>query len=378
MIYIDLEHSCLLELLKASLFNKSSNISSNANWDKIFELAKAQCIVSLVAPIVPGVHRDEWMNLSLQNKAHYMQMLYEQNYLVSLFMTNHIPFVIIKGTAAAIYFPSPSMRTFGDIDIYVSEEYLNSSLDLLSSNGYVLFSNNYRQFEFMKNGMDFELHSRFSSKNYNDIEHILLNGMNNAIEYKIDNYVFPGLPTYENGLVLLGHIMQHLKASGIGLRQIIDWMMFVHQELDDSAWNNHFRDLTREAGLEKLAITVTYMCKKWLGLPNDITWCNTADEDVADQLLLRVLNDGNFGCDRAPFENIRISIKNDGLFNHLQRTGLENWSLAQKHKLFRPFAWLFQLFRYAGLGIAGLFTGKKIFRKDNQNLKLEELWKELE
>ena len=378
MIYIDLEHSCLLELLKASLFNKSSNISSNANWDKIFELAKAQCIVSLVAPVVPDFHRDEWMNLSLQNKAHYMQMLYEQNYLVGLFMTNHIPFVIIKGTAAAIYFPSPSMRTFGDIDIYVSEEYLNSSLDLLSSNGYVLFSNNYRQFEFMKNGMDFELHSRFSSKNYNDIEHILLNGMNNAIEYKIDNYVFPGLPTYENGLVLLGHIMQHLKASGIGLRQIIDWMMFVHQELDDSAWNNHFRDLTREAGLEKLAITVTYMCKKWLGLPKDITWCNTADEDVADQLLLRVLNDGNFGCDRAPFEIISISIKNDGLFKHLQRTGIENWRLAQKYKIFRPFAWSYQIFRYAGLGIGRLFTGKKIFSNDKGNLKLEELWKELE
>ena len=172
--------------------------------------------------------------------------------------------------------------------------------------------------------------------------------------------------------------MQHIKENGVGLRQIIDWMMFVHKELDDSAWNNHFRDLAQEAGLEKLAITVTYMCKKWLGLPNDITWCNTADEEIVDQLLLRVLYDGNFGCERAPFENIRVSINNEGLFNHLQRTGIEKWSLAQKYKVFRPFAWLYQMFRYVGLGIVGLFIGKKIFRKDKQNLKLEELWKELE
>ena len=378
LIIIAQEHVYLLELIKSVLFNQKPVLVEDVNWEKIFETAKLHCIVPLLVSCVPKYQRSDWNAVLYQSKARYMQMIYEQNLLVQLFKNNDIPYVILKGTAAAIYYPNPTLRTYGDIDIYVSKNSIKSANDLIERSGYRFISNTVREYEFEKNGIVFELHSKFSSKHYNNIEHVFINGLNNSVEYHISNCSFKGLPTYENGLVLLGHIMQHLKATGIGLRQIIDWMMFVHQELDDSAWNNHFRELALEAGLEKLAITVTYMCKKWLGLPNDITWCNTADEDVADQLLLRVLNDGNFGCDRAPFENIRLSIKNDGLFKHLQRTGLENWSSAQKHKVLRPFAWLFQMLRYAGLGIAGLFTGKKIFRKDKQNLKLEELWKSLE
>lgn len=378
MISLDLEYTYLLELLKSSLFGFTPTIPNDANWDRIYELAVIQRIVPLVSSCVPIEYRNKWNEKSYQNKAQYMQMIYEQNQLVNLLKKEGIQFAILKGTAATIYYPNPSSRTFGDIDIYVSKEQLKDAIELIENNGYVFISDNSRELEFLKNGFEIELHTKFSSKHYNDIEHVFISGLSNSVEYKIGDSTFPGLPTYENGLVLLGHIMQHLKATGIGLRQIIDWMMFVHQELDDSAWNNHFRELAREAGLEKLAITTTYMCKKWLGLPNAITWCNTADEDIADQLLLRVLSDGNFGCDRAPFENIRVSIKKDGLFKHLQRTGIENWSLAQKNKLFRPFAWLFQSLRYAYMGLAGLVTGKKIIKKDKQSIKLEELWKKIE
>ncbi len=378
MISLDYNQVCLLELLKASLFDLPPMLPENTNWGKIYEIAKVQCVVSLVANKVPLEHRDEWLNVSYQNKAHYIKMIYEQSSLVRLLNDKSIPFVIIKGTAAAIYFPVPSLRTFGDIDFYISEEFFESTINLLLNNGFKLISKDLRAYEFDKNGIDFELHSKFSSKNYNDIEHLLLKGFNSAVEYKIGDLSFPGLPAYENGLVLLGHIMQHLKDSGIGLRQIIDWMMFVHKELDDSAWDNHFRELACEAGLEKLAVTVTYMCKKWLGLPDNISWCNAANDELVDQLLIRIFEDGNFGQDRAPYENIRRYIKDDGLFTHLQRAGIENWSLAKKYKLFKPFAWLYQIIRYAVIGITGSFTHRKIFKKDKRNLKLEELWKRLE
>lgn len=378
MISLNTEQSCLLNLIKSSLYNSPLVLPENVNWEKVFEYAKVQCIVPLLVSNVPTEYVGEWNDLLYMSRAHYMRMIFEQNSICRLFKEHGITIAILKGTSAAVYYPNPLLRSFGDIDIYVFPEHIKSANELLEENGYKFISNTSREFEFEKNGISFELHSKFSSKHYNDIEKSIIHGLNNVVEYKVGDSVFPGLPTYENGLVLLGHIMQHLKTSGIGMRQIIDWMMFAHKELDDDAWNNHFRDLAREGGLEKLAITVTYLCKKWLGLPNDITWCNSADEEIVDQILLRVLYDGNFGCERAPFENIRVSINNEGLFNHLQRTGIEKWNLAQKYKAFRPFAWLYQMFRYVGLGIVGLFTGKKIFRKDKQNLKLEELWKRLE
>lgn len=376
MVSIDLEHFCLLELIKASLFDLHPNIPKDADWKLIFESAKIQCIVPLVAPRVPQEYRNEWNGISFQSKAYYMQMIYEQNMLYRLFMDNNIPFVILKGTSAAIYYPNPQLRTFGDIDFLVSEDYLVSARTVMDTNGYIYISNDDRHYEFAKNGFIFELHSKFSCDRYNDIDHMVVHGLDNAVEYKIGTASFPGLPTYDNGLVLLGHIMQHLKSLGIGLRQIIDWMMFVYNELDDTAWENSFKSIAKEAGLEKLAKTVTLMCKKWLGLPDTITWCDDADDEIADQLLIRILDDGNFGQDRAPFEIVKKTIKEGG-FKYLQSAGLENWPLAQKHAMFRPFAWLYQLFKYLFTGIACLFAGKKLFMKDKHKMSLEDLFNKL-
>ena len=378
MVSIVPEHACLLILLKTALFNSRLEISDDANWDKIFESAKAQCIVPLLTPYVPMDQRNKWLEFSYQNKARFMKMLHEQNTVANLFKSNSIPFAILKGTAAAVYYPSPTSRTYGDIDIYLSKEHFESAKNLLQANGYEYIHDEDRHYEYMKNGIEFELHSKYCSNHYNDIEHILLNGLSNAVECCVCNSSFPLLPTYENGLVLLGHIMMHLKTSGIGLRQIIDWMMFVHKELDDSTWEKHFRALAVEAGLEKLAITVTFMCKKWLGLPDEITWCNDADEEVVDQLLIRVLDDGNFGQDRAPVESIKKSMKRVGIFRHLQQNGLDNWPLAQKYQIFRSFAWFYQFFRYLFSGIIGLLSGRKVFMKEKHIMSLDELWERLE
>lgn len=378
MISIGLEHVYLLELLKAALFNCEPVIPNDADWNKILSAAKTQCLVPLLRPYVPETYYNEWNKISYQYQAHYMQMIYTQNSLIQLLNQNRVPYVILKGTSSAIYYPNPLLRAFGDIDIYVSNDYIETILQILKANSYVYISNNDRHFEFEKNGIDIEIHSRFSCEYYKDIDQIVLIGLNNATTYKVNNYSFSGLPTYENGLVLLGHIMQHLKGSGIGLRQIIDWMMFVHNCLDDSAWETFFRQLAIEAGLENLAITVTFMCRKWLGLPNIITWCDKADEDIADQLLVFILDDGNLGQDRAPYESIKNSMNKEGGVRYLQRLGVASWPLAQKYVVFRPFAWLYQMIKYLYQGICGLMSGKKIFIKYKHKMSLEEIWKRLE
>ena len=378
MISLYREQFCLLELIKASLFGITPEIPNNVNWNEVIKLAKVQCILPLILSFLPEDKKSELFSISCQSKAHYMQMLYEQDSLVRLLNSSSIPFVIFKGTAAAIYYPIPSMRTFGDIDFYVSEEYFDSAKNVLEHNGYLYIEHNYRHYEYEKNGIVFELHSKISSDRYNDIEHIVINGFLNTTEYKLGNSSFPGFQTYENGIILLGHIMQHLKGSGIGFRQILDWMMFVHRELNDSAWFEHFQPLVAEAGLEKLAVTVTLMCKKWLGLPDEIMWFKTADENVADQLLIRILDDGNFGNDRSSSEGIKKSLKKEGAFKYFQRVGANNWPLARKYVIFRPFAWLYQICRFIFKGIAGLFSGKKIFMKNKKNMSLEEIWQSLE
>ena len=363
-------------MIKASLFSVSPTIPNNVNWEKVFVLAKTQCVVQLIASYVPNDYRPEWRNIEYQSKAHYMQMLYEQNQLIKLLDENKIPYVILKGTAAAKYYPVPSLRTFGDVDFYVANDFFDTAVRLLQNNNYRFISNNDRQYAFEKNGVEFELHKRISRQG-NFIDNTIQNNILYSVNCSIDKCSFLCLPKYENGLVLLWHIMHHLQASGIGFRQIIDWMMFVHKELDDSSWNNQFRPLAAQAGLEKLAIIVTYMCKKWLGLPDDITWCNTADEETSDQLLARILYDGNFGAERSLFENVKFTASKEGIFRYLQRTGMTTWVFAQKHSVFRPFAWIYQLFRLLFQGVSGLIKGRRVFRKNKHLVRLNDFLKKL-
>ena len=178
MISIDSAHSCIIELLKSALFGSSPIIPYEVNWHKVFEVAKAQCIVPLIRTYVPLQYRNEWNMLAYQSKTHFIKLLHEQNTLYNLFNDNEISFVILKGTSAAIYYPSPTLRTYGDIDFLVPDVHSETAINLLSDSGYRLDHSNERHYVFEKNGMEFELHTKFSCQHYNDIEHIVNDHLN--------------------------------------------------------------------------------------------------------------------------------------------------------------------------------------------------------
>ncbi len=115
------------------------------------------------------------------------------------------------------------------------------------------------------------------------------------------------------------------------------------------------------------------MCKKGLGLPDNISGCDDVNEDVADQLLIRLLIDANLGRERAPFENVKYYINNEGFIKYFLRTGVENWPLAQKYSILKPLAFIFGLFRLFYKSTSRLIKGEKVFRKDKHIMSLVKL-----
>ena len=358
---VNADQRAFLELMKASLFKQEPNIPPETDWNNVLEIAKKQALVALAEYSIPEPLKCDWKAIKFQSTAHYIRVLHEQNDIVQIFQAHNIPTVVLKGSSAAMYYPVPSCRTMGDIDILVSEGKYEIAKKLLGECGYQFEKEDYRNSTFFKNGINIELHYHFSAKE-KDIEQLISEGLHNAVQYTIENYSFPGLPKYTNGFVLLEHVRQHLVRSGLGLRQIIDWMMFVHSGLDDTIWETEFKRLTQETGLEKLAITMTFMCRKWLGLPDEITWCNNADEELADLLLTRLFADGNFGREKPVTEDAIRQLKNKNAFGYLQKAGLTHWKAAEKYPVLRPFAWLYQIGRYIRKGTGAMLHGKKLLK----------------
>ena len=208
---------------------------------------------------------------------------------------------------------------------------------LLETNGYRPFHelrkqldspSHPRHIEFGKDGIEYELHHHFSGNDI-DIESTLISGLNHIETAEIGGVSFPVLPAMENGLLLLAHAAFHLSSSEIGLRQVIDWMMFVHQELDDEKWKDCFCEMAERAGLRKLAAALTRLCRDHLGLPGKHRWCEEADEQVASALLDLIFKHGNFGRkvpDHYNIENITAKAKAKGLFAYLKQIGRVVWN----------------------------------------------------
>lgn len=160
--------------------------------------------------------------------------------------------------------------------------------------------------------------------------------------------------------------------------KVIDWMMFVSKELSDEVWDEKFCSLTEAIGMRKLAETVTYMCKKYLGLSEDITWCDKADDDLADELMEYVLSRGNFGRkiegDSANVLTILHTLHNPiSAMKYLTAGGLFHWKAAQKYKILRPFCWIYQIGHIIRKGLSrkeGLGTFSNELKQSNREVDL--------
>ena len=283
---------------------------------------------------------------------HYFRVLYVQDQLMALFSDSDIPVVVLKGAAASVYYPRPEIRTMGDIDLLVAPEYLERAAARMAEKGFARKSGDKtsRHIEFMKERVEVELHRYFSDKPL--VENRIAASLPARVQADLGGHWFWMLPQRENGLVLLEHMARHLRGN-MGLRQIIDWMMYVDRVLDDDFWYGEFQTGARECGLEQLAVELTRMCQLYLGLSERITWCRSGDEKICRALLETVLGNGNFGKNQELAAGELLSsdvargIRKQGFFHFLQIVGEKTWPAYHRHSWLRPFCWAYQLGRYA-------------------------------
>ena len=332
----------LLKCVRALLWdNHMDSITSNA-----FFAMQKHVISLLAAPLlasmqIPNSLREEWKKDIIQ------QIIYNESCIYALKMIPlNMPYVILKGTNAAKYYPKPELRALGDIDIMTKRDDAEAACEALLINGYREITSTDdvkegRHRAFVKHGIPVEIHYYFAAMNDSEkaktFDDLIVNNIGDTHD----------LPDLINGLVLIEHINQHLE-HGLGLRQIIDWMMFVDKCLTDENWGT-FDNYIKRTGLETLTIVTTRMCEIYLGL-SEHSWCRNVDKKICKSLMGYILDSGNFGSKRTNEEKksyIRFSqslhpIKS---LNELQRRGMNNWPAA-RNPLLRPFAWIWESMVY--------------------------------
>ncbi len=366
---------------------EESIVPDGLDWEKLYREALTQSIPGVAgAGIDAAGLRDrmpvevgkKWKDAEDRQLVNYIRYMRAQDELTSLMREKGITFIVLKGLAAAINYRDPSKRAMGDIDFIVPQDRFEDAKNLMIGEGYEPGNNSEdytRHFAFNKDGVHFELHHHFSHED-RDVERFVTGGLENSRRVKIDSAEFSMTDKLGNGIILLDHMKQHLK-SGLGLRQAIDWMMYVSRELDDSLWAEAFEAAAIEIRLDKFARVATRMCQLYLGLREDnISWCSSADPSLCLELLENLLVSGNFGRrngDGGKVESVRAAMRREGVFRRLQSAGEANWQAYRRHKWLKPFAWIYQSGRYVKQGLRARKNGavlKDDFKRADDRHKL--------
>lgn len=363
-------------LLKAALWGQERYpLTEAADWNAVCQELKDHAVSTLavdVLPDVPGLDtrlKMDWIQHSTRHVRSWHRLMKEQDAVGTLLRETEIPFVVLKGAAAAMYYPQPEYRAMGDVDLIVLPEDFDRADKLLREHGYDPEDADYeRHTEFRKNGVLFELHRRFSDTEAPAatalLDEAIFAGIPKARELIQGTYRTSVLEPLENGLVLLEHIDHHMEA-GLGLRQIVDWMLYVDKEVDDEFWDAAFGPWAERLGLTKLAVTVTRMCQLYLGLRQDgITWCAGAEEDLCRELMELTMSRGNFGrkagAARSAVPLVHAVGKLSNIPRLLQNHGCINWKALKKYPFLKPFAWAYQLCRYVKKIVTGEYPLKRL------------------
>ncbi len=348
----------VFRLLRAALFPADGEQPQHLeDWNAVFREMQAQSVAALPYAWLKEQRESEpevysaWLTRCLQSQARWVKVMSGQSQLLALLEENGIECVILKGAAAAMAYPNPSLRQMGDVDFLVRRSDRDRAAAILEENGYSLEhekDEKSHHYGYTKGGISFELHWRIGV--VHDSNEKLLSLFEEGIARReireTGAFSFPVLPVELNGLALVFHINQHLR-SGLGLRQIIDWMMYVDQ-LSDAAgvWTEKLRPLLRETGMEKLALCVSVMCQRFLGLPKTLDGCETVDPAVCGELMSYIMEKGNFGRKSGKtgkISSVYLDMSNPfRVIKRLQKGGMTRWKAAKKHRILRPFAWAYQ------------------------------------
>ena len=378
-----LEQKVLLRLLKAHIkgeyFNEVERALLFAGQQKgdmkaVLTEAKAQSVYLMVMDVVADndlVPRDKFSEeydlaffLTLKNA----QVEQSQKGLVSLLTENQKEYAIIKGEAAAAYYPKPTLRTFGDVDFLIDPKDMSEITEMLKNEGYkekqeehichVVFKKPKSHLE-----MHFEIVGIPNGEQGKVVRQYMKDALADTRSQSGSMGDFKVLSHARHGLVTLLHMAHHMLTEGIGLRHLCDWAVFVDKTHNEPFWDKELLPLLNKIGLLKYAKVMTKTAAIYLGTA-EMPFAGDISDELCEEVIEDIFTGGNFGRKDKTYSESGIMVSNhakDGTKKSKLRVALSvvhssvkyHHPVAIKFKILYPVFAIYRLFRYFILMLFG-------------------------
>jgi hypothetical protein len=389
----------ILDLLSNALFDKPLNNIKDIDWNALYEEARVQSVFPLIYSVaeehIPDDKKAQYRQINKRIISNNIRVDYEHSELHQLMTDNKIPYVAMKGSASALYYPQPYLRTMGDVDFMINKDDLNCTGKILEALGFVPEEHNENEahIAYFRNSTKsvWEMHWSLYGIPDSNIGELTNTYLSDLIDtaHCIDNengtYMIPD--TFHHGLIMLIHTAGHMINTGIGLRHLCDWAVFVNS-LSNDEFVQLFEEKLKAIGLWHFAQLLTQLSIKYLSCEEKI-W---AMEDINDELLETMMEDifegGNFGIKDEQRINQAKLITNKGkgnvdntslikqLINTMNEKARIGMPITKKIPLLLPIGWFYVGIRH----LIRILSGKRPKIKVNEMIegatKRKEIYKQ--
>lgn len=297
--------------IRCALWGSKPENHANVDWADVMKVAEEQAVFGLVlygaesvmGGQVPQQQVFEWIGIAEQIRRQNLMMNEELAGFDGLMKAHNISYCVVKGHVAASCYPEPLLRQSGDIDLYCTTEYYHDFLDLLRAKGVKThYDASEKHVEFERHGFLYELHwtlNNFSKARWQTYFDKILNG-DKGMTVTVGGTEIPTLSPTVNALYVFVHLFHHLIHSGVGLRQLCDWMMWLHRykdEIDKEELLRHLKTLELVRPYRVLGAVLVDQ----LGLPEPEFPLTITDRDRkrGRRIMADIMKMGNFGHNKT-------------------------------------------------------------------------------
>lgn len=202
------------------------------------------------------------------------------NEIKSLLEKSQINFICFKGTVLRELYPVPESRLMGDLDILIGEKDRDKVKRLLTGNGFTCTAENGPVYNYCKNGVIAEIHTRLNGEYTKGV-------LSQPFDYAEFDGFEGRLDDSLHLACIIAHIAHHFRFYGAGVRMILDIAVMLKNSSADMDTTFEYLEA---CGLSKFAEVTFSVCYKWFGVGK----CFTQDTLETEKYLMQ---NGAFGSE---------------------------------------------------------------------------------
>ena len=346
MNVLNITESVLINILRAFVAdNEEKPNIDGVDMRKLFFLAKKNSVVGMVAytldkhKLVENPDHQEKFNHEYERTV--MAMLSREAsaaVLCKKLYDNKIEHILFKGMMVAETYPVPALRTYGDVDIVIREQDVNTLCEYMISQGYkhsVADAGVVNVFE--KGKEHYEFHKNLNVSNLKDTSYF-----ERLWEHTMEHNRYSLRFDHNFHLCyLITHLEKHVYGSGAGIRMYLDIALYINKYRDKLDLDEVRKVLT-DVNLGEFLNTVLFVCNKWFSLAVP-SWVKPMDDELYNKMCDFMFSGGVFG-DMSSEKNVENALRQN--MQSSKKTARFKFLMS---RIFPPFHELARMYpRYSG------------------------------